>query len=160
MIGRKTHLTPDVLWEQGKYKKLPIHSEEHLYVSPLLRNDHFYGEDQIARARTMGYLLVTEGVTDQIAAGQAGFPSISLTTTTISHELWPRFLHLTELISSIYLCFDNEVNGEGEAGAIETARRLFSEIGKEAYVITLPRAEGVDKIDVNDYLKVHSPAEY
>ena len=159
-IGRKTEHTPDVPWERGKYKKLLTYSEQHPYVSPLIKNDHFYGEDAIPQATRAGHLVVTEGVTDCIAAIQAAIPCISPVTTTISNELWPRFLRLTKGIPSIYLCNDNETSRQGEKEALEIARQLFGEADKEAYIIALPRPLEAEKIDLNDYLKTHSATDF
>jgi len=51
------------------------------------------------------------------------------------------------------------LNGAGLKGALSTAEAL--ENGQiEARLITLPKLEGIDKIDIADYMKDHSPEDF
>lgn len=148
-IARATEFTDDKPWEKPKYKKLRVHSEKHRYISSVIRNDYFYNEDAALGATE---LLVTEGVTDCIAALQAGIPCISPVTTRFRHSDLPKLLELTQPGMRVVICNDSEASGAGEAGALETATFL-TEAGRSVHLVTLPRPEGVDKVDLNDYLR-------
>ena len=154
-IARSTEFTGDEAWEQPKYKKLPLRSSKHPYISSTLRNDYFYNEDA---ARDAGELLVTEGVTDCISAMQAGVPCISPATTRFRHQDLPKLLTLAKAGSRVVICNDSEASGAGEAGALETADALTT-AGRHVHLITLPRAAGIDKVDLNDFLKTHTADE-
>ena len=46
LIGRKTPWTPDRDWEQGKYRKLPVHNDHsNGHIAPSINNGHLYNED-------------------------------------------------------------------------------------------------------------------
>ena len=85
LIGRATSKTP--CRRDGsnptKYKKLLVHKEGQEYVSPLVQNSYFYGEDSL---RGTDYCIITEGVADCIAMLQAGFPCISPVTVQFRKE--------------------------------------------------------------------------
>jgi DNA primase catalytic core len=152
LIARSTEFTGDEAWEQPKYKKLPLRSSKHPYISSTLRNDYFYNEDA---ARSAGELLVTEGITDCIAAMQAGIPCISPATTRFRDQDLPKLLALAKPGSRVVICNDSEESGAGEAGALETADALTN-ASRHVHLIKLPRASGIGKIDLNDYLKAHT----
>jgi DNA primase len=154
-IARSTEFTGDEAWEQPKYKKLPLRSSKHPYISSTLRNDYFYNEDA---ARDASELLVTEGVTDCISAMQAGVPCISPATTRFRNQDLPKLLALAKPGARVVICNDSEASGAGEAGALETADALTS-AGRHVHLITLPRADGIDKVDLNDFLKTHTADE-
>ncbi|MCK4823792.1 hypothetical protein KA005_49015, partial [bacterium] len=154
-IGRRTDRTPDNKWEQGKYKKLPARSAKRPYISEFIKNRHFYGEDSIRGADTV---YVAEGVTDCLLMLQAGYPTISPATTRLNKESIPHLEQLTRNVKTIYLCPDNENNQAGINGAMDTAAELEG-IGRNVYIITLPRAKEVKKIDVNEFLMDHGKNE-
>jgi DNA primase catalytic core len=154
-IARATPYTADEPWEQAKYKKLLTHSERHPYVSPAAGNDHFYNEDA---GRGAEELLITEGVTDCISAMQAGIACISPVTTRFRERDVPKLLALTHGTRRIVICNDAEASGAGEAGALHTAAALHRE-GRDVRIAILPRPDGVEKIDVNEFLKAHSADE-
>lgn len=155
-IARRTKETSDQPWETAKYKKLLTHSAEHSYVSPTVRNEFFYNEDA---ARTTGDVLVTEGVTDCIAAMQAGVPCISPVTTQFRKQDLPKLLELTRRTKRVTICNDVETNRSGEAGALATAEALFV-AGRDVRIATLPRPAGVAKIDVNEFIKAHPTEKF
>jgi DNA primase len=154
-IARSTQFTGDEEWEKAKYKKLLTHSEKHAYVSPTVGNDYFYNEDA---ARGAEELVVTEGVTDCISAMQAGLRCISPVTTRFRDRDLPKLLGLTRWAKKIVICNDAEASGAGEAGALETAAALHRE-GRDVRLALLPRPDGADKIDLNEFLKAHTPDE-
>lgn len=154
-IARRTQYSGDERWEDPKYKKLPTHSEKYGHVSPAIGNDHFYNEDA---ARGTDELLITEGVTDCISAMQAGIPCISPVTTRFPERDVPKLLALTRTAKRIIVCNDAEESGAGEAGALVTAAALHRD-GRDVRIAVLPRPKGVEKIDINEFLKARSADE-
>lgn len=153
LIGRETEETPETEREKGmKYKKLLVHKEDREYVSPAVQNSYFYGEDSI---RGKGYCVITEGVTDCISLLQAGIRCVSPVTIRFREKDIPRLVSLLKNKGVVYICNDNETNEAGIKGALATAEALEAE-GIETRIIKLRRAEGVDKIDIADYLKMCS----
>lgn len=152
MTGRQTSRTPNTGYEQGKYKKLLTRNEKRPYISEFIKNEYFYNEDGIKGTEEA---LLIEGVTDVIAAMQAGFKnSISPVTVRFRREDFAKLERLLANIATVYLVNDNEENQSGLKGALETAE--FSEgLGKRAYPVILPRPEGKNKIDLNEYLRDH-----
>jgi len=148
-IARATEHTGDENWEKAKYKKLPTRSERASYISPLIENSAFYNEDAARGAET---LLITEGVTDCIAAVQAGVACISPVTTRFRRKDTPRLVELTLGAERVVICNDAESSGAGEAGARETAGALYAH-GRDVRIAELPRPDGVDKIDINEFLR-------
>jgi hypothetical protein len=155
-IARATQFTGDEEWERSKYKKLLTHSERHGYVSETVRNDTFYNEDS---ARGAEEVLITEGVTDCISAAQAGIACISPVTTRFRKQDVPKLLRLTRWAKRVVICNDAETSGAGAAGAEESASALHAE-GRDVRIAELPRPEGVDKVDVNEFLKANSPEAF
>ena len=91
MIGRKTPWTPDANWEQGKYKKLPVHEEhQRPYVADFINNALLFNEDCLL-ARP-GKVIITEGVTDCLALMQLGLPTVSPVTVRIRAADWERLI--------------------------------------------------------------------
>lgn len=150
MIGRRCHDNVDELpkWNQAKYYKLPTWSEKRDYVSKETANDVFYGEDSVFEHREG---IITEGVLDCIAALQAGYGCISPVTKGFRKEDLPRLSDLTRHWNPSYLIFDNEDTGSGENGALETAEHLFRS-GRVVKIVTLPKPDGVEKVDLADFL--------
>jgi DNA primase catalytic core len=135
-----------------KYIKQPVQTEERPYISSVIDNSVFYGEDTIKRSDTV---LITEGVTDCIMAMQGGVPCISPVTIRIKDSEKEHAYDLVKRKSRIIICNDNEDNGSGLTGATDTAEYLESK-GIHVELITLPRDEGVDKIDLAEYLSLNS----
>ena len=124
MIGRKTPWTPDKPWEQGKYKKLPVHDENnHKYIAPCIDNSHLYNEDCLLSAPER--LIITEGVTDCISLMEHGFPTVSPATVRIREADWERLLPRLRNVKTVYICQDNEISQVGLNGALRTAAVLL-----------------------------------
>ena len=156
-IGRRLDgTTPDVPWEQAKYRKQLVHGAKHPYVSPTVSNTYFYGEHALRGLKDRP-VLVTEGVADCLVALQADMPTISPATVRFSKACYPRLLQLARHAQRIIICNDNEDNQAGTKGALATAAFLDRE-GVDVRLVTLPRPAGVSKIDLADFLKYH-PAE-
>lgn len=151
LIGRQTAETP--LKKDGKepskYQKLLVHSDKFPYVSHSVQNSYFYGEDSI---RGNGYIVITEGVTDCISMLQAGFRCVSPVTVRFREEDYPKLISLVKNKGVVYICNDAEANEAGLKGALATAEALEAE-GIETRIIKLPKPEGVEKIDIADYMK-------
>jgi len=157
LIGRETNETPENEREKGmKYKKLLVHKERHEYLSPSIQNSHFYGEDSL---RGQDYCIITEGVADCVSMLQAGFPCISPVTVQFREKDHPKLLSLVKGLKQIYICNDNESNKAGLKGALNTAEALES-AGIETRLIELPKPDGIDKIDIADYMKEHTPDDF
>lgn len=149
VIGRRTSFSTDAEWDLAKYRKLPVRSEKHPYISPLITNDYFFGEDD---ANTDGVLLITEGIADAIAAQQAGFKCLSPVTTAFRAQDHDKLVRLTSKAKRVVIVNDSEDSGAGERGALETAKVLHA-AGRDVRIATIPRAAGVEKIDVNDVVR-------
>ena len=123
LIGRKTPWTPDKPWEQGKYKKLPVHDDSsHSYVAPCIDNSHLYNEDCLVSGPER--VIITEGVTDCISLMEHGFSAVSPVTVRIREADWGRLLPRFRHVKTIYLCQDNEISQAGLNGALKTAAIL------------------------------------
>jgi len=160
-IGRATELTPaNKKGNTSKYLKQLVHKKENPLVSTHINNDVFYGVDSIKGADEV---IITEGVTDCISMSQAGIPCISPVTVAFKNEDRPKLLQLIKGIKNIYLCNDNDgtsgEEGPGDKGAFKTIEYL-NENGLEVRHIRLPRTDDVDKIDLADYMRVHTVKEF
>ena len=124
LIGRKTPLTPDRKWEQGKYRKLPVHnSQSNRHIAPSINNSHLYNEDCLLTRPER--VIITEGVTDCIALMEHGFPAISPVTVQIRSSDWDRLLPKLRGVRTVYICQDNEISQVGLNGALKTASVLI-----------------------------------
>jgi len=148
-IGRQCDHTPKTKYESAKYKKQLVHSEKRTYISESVNNSYFYGENSLKGANDV---LITEGVTDCIMAIQNGIPCISPVTTRFRHEDHTRMLALVKRLDTVYICNDSEDNESGMKGAIDTAKHLETS-GVDVRLVQLPRNEGVNKVDVADFLR-------
>ncbi len=123
MIGRKTPWTPDKPWEQGKYKKLPVHDDSsNKHIAPCINNSHLYNEDCLLAGPER--VIITEGVTDCISLMEHGFPAVSPVTVRIRSSDWDRLLPKLRGVKTVYICQDNEVSQAGLDGALKTASVL------------------------------------
>lgn len=139
MIGRKTPWTPDANWEQGKYKKLPVHDEhQRPYVADFINNALLFNEDCLL-ARP-GKVIITEGVTDCLALMQLGLPTVSPVTVRIRAADWERLIPKLRGVETVYICQDNELSQAGLKGALQTARTL-AEHKIDTRLVTLPLSE-------------------
>jgi hypothetical protein len=139
MIGRKTPWTPDKPWEQGKYKKLPVHDENtRKHIAPCVDNSHLYNEDCLLADPER--LIITEGVTDCISLMEHGFPAVSPVTVRIREADWDRLLPRLRNVKTVYVCQDNEISQAGLNGALKTAA-VLSEHRIQTRLAVLPLDE-------------------
>lgn len=144
--ARATEQTGGEPWEQAKYRKLRVYTEQQRYISPTVHNDYFFNEDA---ARGADELVLTEGIPDCISAWQCGVACLSPATTSLRDKDLPRLLELTCRAKRIIVCNDSEANGAGDRSALAIAAYLWAE-GREVCIASIPRPEGVDKIDLNE----------
>ena len=140
-----------------KYVKLPIHSDRKKYISKKIKNIIF-GIDSLTDVDRR-FCLITEGVTDCIMAHQNGIPTISPVTVQFRKKDADIVHHWVKDFETVYICNDNEINNAGSEGAKAIAWSLIGK-GVEVKIVTLPKDEGVDKIDVAEYLRDHSKEEF
>ena len=138
-IGRKTPWTEDNEYERAKYKKLALHNEKkRSFISKAITNPPLFGED-ILHERPDAVIL-TEGITDAIAAQQAGFPTVSPVTVRFKKDEIKNTARLLGGISKVYLIQDNELSGAGLDGALDTAQALERH-GTQCKIAELPLSE-------------------
>lgn len=155
-IGRQCEHTPKTKYESAKYKKQLVHNDKRSYISESVNNSYFYGENSIKGAKDV---LITEGVTDCIMAMQNDIPCISPVTTRFRQDDYSRMLSLIKRIDTVYICNDSEDNESGMKGAVDTAKFLESK-DIDVRLIRLPRGEGVEKIDVADFLRDNTKEDF
>jgi hypothetical protein len=101
-------------------------------------------------------LIITEGITDCLAVLQTGRPCISPVTTRFKREQAPEVAELVRRSGGpVYILNDNEESGEGGKGAANIAYNLISQAldGARVFIGSPPRPEGVEKVDLNDFLR-------
>ena len=101
-------------------------------------------------------LIITEGITYCLAVLQAGRPCISPVTTRFKREQAPEVAELVRRSGGpVYILNDNEESGEGGKGAANIAYNLISQAldGARVFIGSPPRPEGVEKVDLNDFLR-------
>ncbi len=143
-IGRKTDDTRDTL--EGKYIKQLTKSEKRPTVRAY---EPIFGTDSIRPGEPV---IVTEGITDAIITIQAGYACISPVTIRFKSEHGRRLADLVRDCSQVVLLMDSEDNQAGEWGAVDTGLELCRH-GIIPFIGTIPRPEGVDKVDLNDFIR-------
>jgi hypothetical protein len=104
-------------------------------------------------------LVVTEGVTDAIMAHQHNIPCVAPATTNFKQHHYDLICEHAAEVSTVFVVNDNEKNDAGINGALRTAKVIEND-GHDTVVCELPRPDRVEKIDVAEYLKNHSQAEF
>lgn len=139
LIGRKTPWTPEAGWEQGKYKKLPVHDEhQRPYIARFINNAVLYDEDCLLAGP--GRVIITEGITDCIALMQQGLPAVSPVTVCIRGADWERLIPKLRGVDTVFIYQDNEISQAGLKGALQSARTL-AEQKIDIRLVTLPLPE-------------------
>lgn len=135
-IGRET---PKTTWG-GKYIKAIVSD---IVINPLYIIN---GEGETA--------YITEGIADTISIFLAtGNTVISPVTTIIKGADIPKIAPKAKHFKEVIIVNDNEKNESGEGGAHKTVYNLRRHGVTGIKLIELPRPEGVDKIDINDFLR-------
>jgi DNA primase len=144
--------------EYVKYKKLRRHDPsdgKRKHISKFIGTETFMGEDSIRGARE---IIITEGAPDWVSAVDYGFAAISPVTTNFREEDFEKLAQLTSSAEAVYLINDNEENQAGLKGALKTGKYLTQQ-GRKVFLVILPKPDGVEKIDLNEYLKDHTAAD-
>jgi DNA primase len=111
---------------EPKYKKLPTQSDgARQYISKAVNGSVLWGEDVLAQRPKR--VLVTEGVTDAIAAQQAGFAVVAITGALPSQTDIENVVRKLRGCGTVYFAQDNEISGIGQFAAMKTARMLERE---------------------------------
>jgi len=97
-------------------------------------------------------LIVTEGITDCTIAHQAGYPAVSPVTVRFKREHAAALVDLCRPAGRIFLIMDSEVSGAGLRGAVDTGLAL-ARAGLVPYLCEIPRPDGLEKVDLNDYIR-------
>ncbi len=138
-----------------KYKKLRTHDPNDASrrdISPFIQNDTFVGEDSIRGAKDV---IITEGYADCISAIDHGFAAIAPATVKFREQDYEKLKQLTRHADNIYLVNDSEENDAGKQGALATGKYLAG-AGKNVFIVELPRPVGMQKVDLNEYLRDHT----
>ncbi len=151
--GRRTHLTIPSQYEPKYIKQFTAGSRP--YVSKEISNNYIFSGHV---AEYSDWIVITEGITDCIAANEKGIPAISPATTRFRKQDFNLLIELC-LGKKVYVCNDNEINGSGNKAALETLGFLTAN-GIDAKNVVLPLPSGQKKIDLCLYLKNHTVADF
>lgn len=108
-----------------------------------------FGADTV---RAGAPLIITEGITDAIGAHQAGYAAVSPVTVRFKKEHAAALVETCRPARPIYLIMDSEESGAGIRGAVATGIAL-ARAGLRPYLCEIPRPEGLEKVDLNDYIR-------
>ena len=98
-------------------------------------------------------LIITEGMTDALLVLQEGRPCISPVTTAFKQDRINDVAGFCRDVNRIFMINDAEESGAGLKGAIKTGLALFEQGITRIFIGTLPRPEGVAKVDLNDFMR-------
>jgi DNA primase catalytic core len=152
MTGRETPITADT--KELKYKGLRLNSN-HPEISKAVNVLPFFGEDAITGKKEVH---VVEGPADCIVLNQYGFPCIALSSTHPSNFGYERLVSLLKN-KVVYLCLDNDANGAGKTGALDTGKVLF-QAGITTQIVTLPPDTQTGKNDISEFMKGKQAADF
>ncbi len=141
LIGRATPETPGE--NPAKYKKQVVSTD-----GP---QEPIFGAWSVCPGEP---LIVTEGIADALAVLQDAWSCISPVTTRFKVErVGEAAAWCKRAAAPVYIINDNEASGAGLQGAAKTAVALQMQGIPKVYVGTILRPDGVEKIDLNDYLR-------
>ncbi|EJG06657.1 DNA primase catalytic core domain protein [Methanofollis liminatans DSM 4140] len=98
-------------------------------------------------------LIITEGISDALAVLQDCRPCISPVTTSFKRVRIDEAAAYCRRAGAVYVIMDSEESGAGPKGATKTAHALLAHGIERVYIGTLPRPDGIEKVDLNDYLR-------
>ncbi|MCD4786109.1 MAG: toprim domain-containing protein [Candidatus Eremiobacteraeota bacterium] len=147
-IGR---LTKPEKWgdiDAPKYVKSLTKTEKNPNVSETVKNVLYI-------IRGSGEIVYnTEGIADAISIHQAtGVTVIAPVTVSFNSKDIPKIATVAKRFHEVIIINDNEVNESGEKGAHKTVHDLRKHGVTGIKLIELSRPEGVEKIDINDFLR-------
>lgn len=135
-----------------KYKKLRRHNpddEKRKHISKFIGVETFMGSDAIRGTKEV---VITEGAPDWVSAFDHGFHALSPVTTNFREEDLEKLARETVNAEAVYIINDNEENQAGRDGALKTGKYLTQQ-GRKVFLVELPRPDGLDKVDLNEYLR-------
>ena len=138
-----------------KYKKLrrqDPNDDKRKHISKFIGAETFMGSDTIRGAKQV---IITEGAPDWVSAVDYGFAALSPVTTNFRDEDLEKLARETVNAVAVYIINDNEENHAGRDGALKTGKYLTQQ-GRNVFLVELPRPDGLDKIDLNEYLRDHT----
>ena len=147
-IGRQTDETADQL--PGKYikQKRWILAPSGGRVSNGIE-EPIFGADTVRAGEP---LIITEGITDAIVTHQAGYAVLSPVTTKFKGEHITALITLCRPAGRIYLIMDAEESEAGTRGAVAVGLAL-ARAGLRPFFCEIPRPEGLEKVDLNDFIR-------
>jgi len=143
-IGRATSDTPAYHdREPAKYQKQQ--------VTPDGPREPIFGTWSVTPGEP---LIITEGITDALIVLQDSWSCISPVTTRFKKErIAEAAAWCQKAAAPVYIINDNEESGAGLQGAAKIAQGLMTQGIGRVYIGTLPRPEGVEKVDLNDFFR-------
>lgn len=153
-IGRKTKKTkkwppasPGGEWREApKYFKQYVNNENHPYVSEFIQNE-------IVRCnKDNEEVVITEGITDFLAAKMHGINSVSAVTTSFKKKEYEKVASFCKRFRLVYIANDNDENEAGQKGTKRICEMLIN-AGINPYVILLPKPDSKNKIDLSEFLR-------
>ena len=108
-----------------------------------------FGADTVRPRET---LIITEGVVDVISAHQAGYAAVAPVTVQFKEEHRAALIDLCRPAGRIYLIMDSEASGAGVHGAVKTGI-ILARAGLRPLLCEIPWPEGIEKVDLNDYIR-------
>lgn len=150
-IGRLTEHTPGNA-SKSKYLKQRMWQQ---WQQLPFENPPLFNVDILANTSVV---LITEGITDAIAACQAGIATVSTVTTSFKRA------KLDEIAGQlrgkkVIICNDNEENGSGDRGAEQMESELMPR-GIDVQRVQLPRTTDQAKVDVCSFIRDVGAAEF
>jgi P4 family phage/plasmid primase-like protien len=138
-IGRRTPRSGDEAYEKAKYKKLALYdAEKRPYVSPAIENPTLYGDGILGERPEQ--VILAEGITDAIAAQQAGFATVSPVTVRLKAAELDGVAKKLMGVKTVFVVLDNELSGVGNKAALDVATELEAR-GVTCKVVELPFGE-------------------
>lgn len=151
----------------GKYAKLSKKNAFSVYEEPIfgLQSLSEFDED---------YIVITEGAPDAISAIEEEMPVLSPVTVQFSSQQYDSVVDLIEDEDPewVYIVPDNEPVQEsqeerekdvsvGLEGGLKMAAELdVRELDNDISIVVPPRPEGVEKVDLDDFLQDHSKEKF
>jgi CHC2-type zinc finger protein len=139
---------PPYIKELLKEKKIE-EIKETLYRK-YIKNELF-GLDSLSQFRDKS-LIITEGITDAMSVIQANYPCLSPVTVRFKEQDYDRAIHFCKRFDKVIVINDSELNDSGLKGALDSLKYLFKQ-GINVYLGEIPLPTGIDKIDLDEYLK-------
>lgn len=134
--GRAIYLTGRTISQtKSNYNNMPARES---FKTPIYNSD--------ALRSTAKDIYITEGIIDCILAEQMGLSAIALNEMAANDDLAKQVM-----AKDVYIVFNSEESGAGQNRAEKLASDLYHH-NKESRIVTLPRPQGVNKVDLARYL--------